>query len=69
MALVLVVPMVIVPFVEVPVPAVNAKLPPVEVVPDSLPPLRVNNAPVPELVVFTPGRTVRVVWPVPVVKS
>lgn len=70
-ALVFVVPIDITPLVDVPVPAVRARPPPVEVVPVSLPPLIFNSAPVPEFVVFAPGRMVSLVGlvPVAVVKS
>jgi len=71
MAPVFVAPIVIVPFVDVPVPAVKTRPPPVEPVPLSFPPLIVNSAPVPEFVVFAPGRIAIPVGEVPaiVVKS
>jgi hypothetical protein len=54
-----------VPFVEVPVPAVRTKFPPVEVAPDSLPPFNVNDAPFPEPEVLFPGWKVKAVGEVP----
>ncbi len=68
-AAVLEVPIEIEPLVVVPLPALILTEPPVEVVPDSLPALRVKLPPVPELVALVAGATVRELPPVKVVIS
>lgn len=50
-----VVPILIDPLVDVPVPAFKTKFPPIEVVPDSFPAFKVRAAPVPEIVELLPG--------------
>jgi hypothetical protein len=66
---VLEVPMEIVPFAVVPEPALIETEPPVEFVPDSLPPRKFNPPPADELLVFVAGWTVREFPPPTVVIS
>jgi hypothetical protein len=63
------VPILIAPFVLVPVPAWMFTEPPVEVEPDSFPAFKFNAPPVPDPVLFTAGWRVRALPPVKVVIS